>query len=287
MRELWTDDYLLDVIDRKRTHIKIERSKNNHFMYWAPKLGQRSKYPTWESPTEIVTGTTFREWLGWAHEADAEGLDSEVPHHYLMMGSLPLTRLLALGKRDAAASHFVVNDLGAIFAPTNPAGNFFVTDPNANKGIQCRFGMRGVIAEAHYDSGRNMVAMLKGAKRYVLTPPSACKELDIIPDRDHPSFRHSRLDWSNLQDARRAFAKPGALGIDTVVREGEILYIPSFWIHYICSLKYSIQCNTRSGTPPQGQGEDHIKDCVGDRNAQANRIGRLRQQKRKPWGWFA
>ena len=35
-----------------------------------------------------------------------------------------------------------------------------------NKGIQCRFGMRGVIAEAHYDGGRNMVAMLKGAKRY-------------------------------------------------------------------------------------------------------------------------
>ena len=43
--------------------------------------------------------------------------------------------------------------------------NFFVSNIKLNKGIQCRFGMRGVIAEAHYDGGRNMVAMLKGAKR--------------------------------------------------------------------------------------------------------------------------
>ncbi len=45
--------------------------------------------------------------------------------------------------------------------------NFFVTDIRKNKGIQCRFGMRGVIAEAHYDGGRNMVALLRGEKRYI------------------------------------------------------------------------------------------------------------------------
>jgi hypothetical protein len=37
--------------------------------------------------------------------------------------------------------------------------------------------MRGIIAEAHYDSGRNMVAMLKGKKRYIISPPTTCKQL--------------------------------------------------------------------------------------------------------------
>ena len=33
----------------------------------------------------------------------------------------------------------------------------------ASKGVDCRFGTRGVIAESHYDGGRNFIAMLKGA----------------------------------------------------------------------------------------------------------------------------
>lgn len=84
------------------------------------------------------------------------------------------------------------------------------------QGINCRFGSRGIIAEAHYDGGRNFVAMLKGtndmrhshstgrficndeitlsfrllphaigAKRYVLLPPSECSLLYLY-DRNHP-----------------------------------------------------------------------------------------------------
>ena len=30
------------------------------------------------------------------------------------------------------------------------------------QGINCRFGARGIISEAHYDGGRNFVAMLRG-----------------------------------------------------------------------------------------------------------------------------
>ena len=51
--------------------------------------------------------------------------------------------------------------------------------------------------------------------------------------------------------------------IDTIVREGEILYIPSYWLHYIISLQYSIQCNSRSGSPPKDQGAADIMKCMG------------------------
>ena len=96
-----------------------------------------------------------------------------------------------------------------------------------------------------------MVAMLKGAKRYILNPPSACKQLGIISDTRHPSYRHSVIDWSDIQQAEsRGFATID--GIDTIVKAGEVLYIPSYWLHYIISTRYSIQCNSRSGGPPKG-----------------------------------
>ena len=136
---------------------------------------------------------------------------------------------------------------------------------HANKGIQCRFGMRGVIAESHYDSGRNMVAMFKGAKRYILNPPEACPYLGIISNTKHPSYRHSKLDWSDIEQAKE-YNFGQARAIDTVLRKGEILYIPSFWFHYITSLEYSIQCNSRSGFPPEPEkfGQEEINKCYRD-----------------------
>ncbi len=35
--------------------------------------------------------------------------------------------------------------------------------------------MPSVIAEAHYDSGRNFIAMVKGRKRYIIAHPNQCK----------------------------------------------------------------------------------------------------------------
>lgn len=59
-----------------------------------------------------------------------------------------------------------------------------------------------------------------------------------------------------------------SMAIDTVLKSGEILYIPSHWFHYIISLQKSAQCNVRSGrdyhgSPEWGSSEDVLK-CVGD-----------------------
>ena len=53
------------------------------------------------------------------------------------------------------ASGRVTRDL-APFAPASGA-SFFVLNASANEGVQCRFGERGAIAAAHFDSGRNSV----------------------------------------------------------------------------------------------------------------------------------
>lgn len=201
VRRKWTDPYLLEQMQKRTVQYKVEKSSNNHFMYWQHKSGVSSLFKDWKPPTKVVSHVSFSRWLDMARAADAEAKGPEEEHYYLMLGTPPIAALVKRAERYGAGSfqqHFITSDL-PIFVPESE--NFFVTDTDANKGIQCRFGMRGVIAEAHYDGGRNMVAMLKGAKRYILAPPTACQRLSIIPDRRHPSFRHSTTDWSNEREA--------------------------------------------------------------------------------------
>jgi hypothetical protein len=238
----WNDVYLIEHMDEVTAH--IEESSTNHFMFW--KKSKSDKDPLFDSPTTIVD-MKFRDWLSLARDADIHKIPENATHYYYMLGV------------SADDQSFVNRDLQLFNAK---APNFFITNTDANKGIQCRFGMRGIIAEAHFDSGRNMVAMIRGAKRYILVPPNHCQQLHIIADPSHPSYRHSEIDWSNLDQAREHdFMHIPA--IDTIVQQGEVLYIPSFWFHYIISLQYSIQCNSRSGTPPNNAGESDIDRCFG------------------------
>lgn len=240
---LWTNEYLHNQLTYNLRRSHVERSKNNHFMYWTNK-GSHAGYTP---PTQVIN-MPFDAWLELALAAESKRIDNSTEHFYFM-SSAPA---------HDHGSTFISRDLKLFSTERN---NFFITNVPANKGIQCRFGMRGVIAESHYDSGRNMVAMLKGAKRYVLNPPWACKQLGIINDKHHPSYRHSVIDWSDMTQARsRGFAKVDA--IDTVLRLGQVLYIPTYWFHYMVSLNYSIQCNSRSGLPPHGEGRDHNQLCM-------------------------
>lgn len=245
--EKWNDEYLAKEMKNQSPH--VEQSKTNHFMYWN---GNRHReIGDYKPPTDIIS-MKFPEWLKIAKGADNLKLNNASTHYYFMTGAIASDN----------GRTFLSRDLPLF---STKKDNFFISDVAANKGIQCRFGMRGIIAEAHYDSGRNMVAMLKGAKRYILNPPKECKKLGIISDLKHPSYRHSVIDWSDISQATsRGFASVDA--VDTIVREGEVLYIPSYWFHYIVSLKYSIQCNSRSGSPPNGEGREFIDDCLGTTN---------------------
>lgn len=240
----WSDeDYLKGELNQIAPH--VEESKSNHFMYWSLRGAKTNDFTP---PTKLVK-LNFNEWLTKAHAADIKKIKSSEKHYYFMTGSL---------KGDDHRS-FIARDFNNIFTDL-PQPNFFITNINANKGVQCRFAMRGIIAEAHYDSGRNMIAMIKGSKRYILTPPSTCKQLGIIADSKHPSYRHSVIDWSDIRQAK-SHNFNNVPAIDTIVREGEILYIPSYWFHYIIALEYSIQCNSRSGSPPNKEGLDYINKC--------------------------
>ena len=81
--------------------------------------------------------------------------DPDSEHLYLTLG------VNGVNQRRDSKDTFLHRDLPSFITPPN---NFFVFDFDHNKGVQCRFGERGVTAAAHYDNGRNMVAVIVGAK---------------------------------------------------------------------------------------------------------------------------
>jgi len=159
--------------------------------------------------------------------------------------------------------------------------SLYLVDSDKQRGIHCRFGMPGMIAANHYDASRNAIAVLGGSRRYILSRPSQCPNLGLYP-LGHPSARHSMVDWTTAVEDHQnlanhfdgnnegsklesiSFSKSGAPSWDeyqkalsllankatsteVILQAGDVLYLPSYWFHYIISLNTNMQCNTRSG----------------------------------------
>jgi hypothetical protein len=126
--------------------------------------------------------------------------------------------------------------------PSTPS-SMYIVDPSKQAGIHCRFGMRGVVAENHFDTTRNTIVVLGGERRYLLSHPNQSKYMELYPE-GHPSARQSAVDWSK-PDSYPKFQH--ALVNEVVLQAGDVLYLPTNWFHHIVSLELNYQCNTRSG----------------------------------------
>lgn len=272
----WTDEYVSAHFDGKSSffspenlsHGMCQESHDNFFAFFTPMGWQMSKMGP---PPFRNNDWTFRKWSTHATYADATRLSFDQPHFYWQAG-------VPREERYASPTEwgFISRDL-PMFSDTK--ANFFQFRPEEQKGIQCRFGERGVTAATHYDSGRNMIAMVQGAKRYILSPPRECHKLGIVTAKANTLYRHSLLNFGhiyyldteegkNMPAQERGWLEQSqtALAIDTVLKAGEVLYVPSHWFHYITSLQKSAQCNVRSGIDVVGTrkfgGAQDVADCV-------------------------
>jgi hypothetical protein len=254
----WTDEYVtkqFDNISGKRdfpsSKGSCQESADNYFAFFAQGVWPVEAMGI---PPTRNNDWTYEKWAQHARYADAVGLEPHQPHFYWQSG-------VDRGERELDYSEwtFISRDLPSFSSPTR---TFFVFEPESQKGIQCRFGERGVTAATHFDAGRNMIAMMTGAKRYILSPPKQCSKLGIVTQRGNAIFRHSMLNFGHLnhmddpdmpQEEREWMERSGdAMAIDTILKAGEVLYIPSHWFHYITSLQKSAQCNVRSGVDVEG-----------------------------------
>ena len=142
---------------------------------------------------------------------------------------------------------------------TRPSNNLYMYKPEAySSGIICRFGMPGIIYESHFDRNGNTLAMLTGSRRFILSPPSQCKNQALFP-YGHPSARHSQVDWSNPDlEQFPQFAK--SMSTEFVLQAGQTLYLPSNWFHFIVSLDMNAQCNSWSSNSVH-EHLKHIEEC--------------------------
>ena len=281
----WDREYLRSVFANTidRDDYKIEESRmtnvedgklNNTFLYYS-KGKIKGKWKHFERPQIL------RNDLGYNHfDAMAERVNN-LEGYTANTDPLLYTGISANlgGQQDwiRDALPFLVGD-GSL----DPDPTLFIPFPsNEWKGINCRFGMKGIVQTAHYDGHRNMIAMVKGRKRYIVLPPLSCSNLELFP-RGHPSARHASFDWADHRERQaehRRLLLPnnrnnnnnnaknnnepssfcGTPAVDLVLEEGDVLYLPSFWFHYIVSLDKSVQCNSRSGKGTAGQ--DIIQQC--------------------------
>ena len=260
-------------------------ANSNHFMYWNKGKARQEKKRGWVPPTtegEILPS----EWLSSAREVEREVEAEEraqLPDWWFAAPNSsasssrngistpvapPLTRKkrtlhymrASTDQRNPGVNAWIREDLPLFDAsPSAPnsardEASFFLADAAQQRGVHCRFGMPGIIAEAHYDGGRNFITMQRGRKRYILSPPGECEFLHLL--KDGPSARHSSADWS---DPAQVALLSRALATEIVIEAGDALYVPALWFHYITSLTPNVQCNSRSGTPRLWEAE--LKRC--------------------------
>jgi len=282
--EKWTDEYLSYHFDRDNREYgdkvfgKISRAKGTCQQsvdrFFAFFNNQRWNKEILGSPPTRNNDFTFERFAKHARYADAVGLAPNEEHFYFQAG---VDRRERLEPREKWG--FISRDLPSFSSP-NPT--FFGFDPPQSHGIQCRLGERGVAAATHYDGGRNMIAMITGAKRYILSPPNECRKLGIIGKKKHPIYRHSLLNFGHInaldkddpeveemspKEREWLETSSSAAAIETVLKAGEVMYTPSHWFHYIISLQKSAQCNTRSGkhekgSPERGGARTVTTDCL-------------------------
>ena len=245
------------------TPMRNEYSKNNHLMYWKVRgdnptkkkqqglVSSGGKPQGWEPPTENVE-LTYEEWYEKASLLESQIQNdnhtfSNQEHWYFRLNG----DMMPGGGRN----EFLFDEL-PFFDPML-GSTMFMVDPKDARGINCRLGSRGTIAETHYDFSRNWILMLGGRKRYVLAHPSQCQPMELYP-QEHPSARHSRINWSDPNDWHTGKFADG-LVTEVVLQAGDMLYLPTAWFHFIVSLNLNYQCNARSGITWESQ--QHIKDC--------------------------
>ena len=153
----YMEEMLGDVMHR------AEYSANNHFMYWnqPPKKGTRGgnnrispqggrprrkgqerpwqqhiEPPEgWKEPTKMLR-MTYDEWLSHANVTDDQ-LGPDQPHWYFRLIGCGETG--PEGQCDVGSSEYLYDELPFF----QPKETLYVVEPKEQKGIHCRFGMKG------------------------------------------------------------------------------------------------------------------------------------------------
>ncbi|KAL3926861.1 MAG: hypothetical protein SGBAC_013308, partial [Bacillariaceae sp.] len=143
----WTDAYVAEQFSKRMALGNCQESPTSFFPFYDRR---KWKVSTMGIPPTRDNDFGFRRWAKHARYADQERLSSRRPHFYWQAGVPKEERY-----QPKDTWSFLSLDLPS-FSATEPNTTLLCPDPAQSKGIQCRFGERGVTAANHYDGGQNM-----------------------------------------------------------------------------------------------------------------------------------
>ncbi|KAI7735546.1 hypothetical protein M8C21_004735 [Ambrosia artemisiifolia] len=111
------------------------------------------------------------------------------------------------------------------------------------KSVNAWFGPAGTVTPLHHDPHHNILAQVVG-KKYVRLYPASLSE-ELYPHSESMLKNSSQVDLDNIDP--NEFPKFQDLEfMDCILEEGEMLYIPPKWWHYVRSLTTSLSKNGQS-----------------------------------------
>ena len=239
--ERWSTPGYLDQLLGSQRRQTSEHSINNHFMFWRPLSFMSDYHQQQQAPIDHVD-LTFPEWHAKAVELEHNHHQDQATqeHWYFRIN----------GVKRMEENMFLYEELPFFNVEPDSSPTWFMVEPEQERGINCRFGMKGAFAASHFDPTRNWITLLGGTRRYLLSNYTQCSHLQLYPI-EHPSQRHSRVDWSHPREYMQQH--PDTQGFaqatvnEVVLQAGDALYLPTSWFHAIVSLDINYQCNARSG----------------------------------------
>ena len=122
---------LLNPLEKQRTEYN---KAGNHFMFWRARTGKG--YKGWTQPTENIK-MAYGDWLEKAR-APPEDLTVDKPHWYFRING----NICKDSESCQNGNEFIYEELPFF----EPKKSFYMVEPKQQRGINCRFGMKGVIA---------------------------------------------------------------------------------------------------------------------------------------------
>ncbi|XP_062522171.1 hypoxia-inducible factor 1-alpha inhibitor-like [Corticium candelabrum] len=235
----WDLDYLGRELNDQ--YVRMFVSPNRQFRYHSNM--NNTQYYEWISPYETRTGTfsTFVETVRQLDKAD----NGSRAYFQFLLNDLNLTRNL-----DEDVASFNWNWLHDSLLHKVAWGEL--------KHNLLLVGMPDVATPVHYDGMENLFAMISGHKRCILFSPSQYRSLYPFPAH-HPHDRQSQVDFDNPNfDMFPRFRE--AHGYETILAPGEVLYIPSYWWHYIESEENSMTVSLNFWFEPEWEKESNGKE---------------------------